>query len=441
MSILGFFEWLNNDILAIPATIIFFGVAVVLTFKTRFMQFRGFGHFIKVLKRACTKHAYGNDNEKTISPLHALFTAMGTTIGMGNVVGPSVAIFVGGPGALFWLLIYIFFGAATKFAEATFAVETRITKPDGRVIGGPMQYLALLSPWLSKWYILVMSFLLIEWSMVQANTLGAVSELHGLLPAWSVGLILSGIILIIMKGGVERVGDMASKLVPLMFTLYFVFSLYILLSDPLSMWHAILGIKHSIFTGSAAMGGFAGASIFMAMRIGFYRGIFITEAGTGTSAIPHAVADVEHPVDQGILALYSMASDAFLSTLSGLMILVTGVWTVGDFRSTLIYEAFEARAPGIGSWVLLLTISLFVFTTVMGNTFNGTQSFGSLFKRSFVRVYLATAIVMIFLGTMLPVGLVWGIMDVLLALVAIPNLIGVAILSFKYPKVLELPQK
>lgn len=427
-----------NMLFTIPSTILFFGVAIFLTLRTRFIQFRGLPRFVHLLthgfKRKSEHDAQGHVT--TISSFHALFTAMASTIGMGNVVGPSVAIMVGGPGALFWLLTYIFFGAASKFTEVTFALATRVETPRG-LIGGPMQYLRLIHPSLALWYTSVMIFLFMSWSSLQANTLASILKQENVSPLL-VGLSLSVLVVMVLSGGVKRVGDVASKLVPLMFVLYVLFGFGILFRDPAALLHALKLIVSSVLHPSAALGGFAGASVLTAMQVGIYRSIFITEAGIGTSSIPHAMADTQRPTDQGLLALYSMASDAILSLLSGLMILVTGVWTTGAFRSTLIYEAFKNSAPLYGKYILLISVALFVITTVIGNTFNGAQSFASLTRSRWVKTYVGASALAICAGALLPVQFMWNVMDMLLTLVAIPNVIGLLVLSLSRSKTLEI---
>ncbi|MCL5875281.1 MAG: amino acid carrier protein [Candidatus Dependentiae bacterium] len=439
-SIDQFCVWFNSFV-TVPATLLFFGAAVILTIKTGFIQFRGFPHFITLLFKGLKreKEHDGHGRVATIDSFHALFTAMASTIGMGNVVGPSVAIMVGGPGALFWLLVYIFFGAATKFVEVTFALHTRVQTTRG-LIGGPMEYLKLVHPFLAYWYTVVMIFLFMSWSSLQANTLASVFSLEGM-SSYYVGIALASVVLFVISGGARRVGDVASALVPLMFTLYVLFAAGILISSGSALQQAIALVFNSAFNGASAVGGFAGASVLMAMKEGIYRSIFITEAGLGTSSIAHAIADTKRPVDQGLLALFSMISDALLVSLSGLIVLVTGVWQTGAFRSTLIYEAFKIHSPQFGKLVLLVSIALFVVTTVIGNTFNGTQSFSALFRRhSLLRWYIRLTALGILAGALLPVQSMWNVMDVLLTLVAIPNIIGLLILSFTHANVLRLKE-
>lgn len=437
MALLSFLKWINCTVFAFPTTILFLGVAIILTLKTRFIQIRAFPYFVRLLTKGFARRKRKKEKGamKTISSFHALFTAMATTIGMGNVVGPSIAIMIGGPGALFWLLVYIFFGAVTKFAEVTFALFSRIKTADGHIIGGPMQYLKGISPILAGWYSVVMLFLFAGWSGLQANTLANIFALENV-PQWHTGIILAILVFVVMRGGAKRVGMVASRLVPIMFLLYVSFALLILFKDYLAVLSAIKLVARHIFSPAAPIGGFLGASLFKAIHSGIYKGIFVTEAGIGTASIPHSIADTKYPVDQGILAMFSMLVDAFLCSLSGLLVLVTGVWMRGEFRSTLMYEIFKMNSPAVGRIVLLISIALFVFTTIIGNCFNGTQSFAALTKHRWVKSYIIFALVAIFFSSLMQMRLMWEMMDILLMLAAIPNVIGILILTFKKPKVL-----
>lgn len=427
-----------NAFFAIPSTILFFGAAIYLTIRAGFLQFTGFPRFVSLLLNGFKREQEHDQKGRvtTISSFHALFAAMASTIGMGNIVGPSVAIMVGGPGALFWLLIYIFFGAATKFVEVTLAMRTRVETTSG-LVGGPMEYLKLVSPFLARWYSVVMTLLFVSWSSLQSNTLASILG-YQQVPAFYVGVLLGLIVLAVVGGGASRVGTVASKLVPVMFVLYVTFSSLILLASISSVIEAFKMIFSSAFSFAAPMGAFVGATVSTAMQQGIYRSIFITEAGLGTSSISHAMSDAKSPTDQGLLALFSMISDAILSLLSGLIVLVTGVWTTGFFRSTLIYEAFQVYAPVYGKYILLLSIGLFVLTTVIGNTFNGRQSFASLTSSIGANWYIRFSALAIFAGALLPVQFMWNVMDVLLTLVAIPNIVGLLIIAYKKPELIKI---
>jgi len=437
MSVNDFFSWLNNNVLDYPAVLLFFGVSIILTIKTGFVQLRAWPRFFQLITKGVPESQ--DDKKDTISPFHALFTAMATTIGIGNVVTPSLAIMVGGPGAMFWLLFYMFFGSVTKYTEVTFALATREALPNGFILGGPIQYLKSVSSVLSNWYGYLIIIVLVSWSGAQSNTLANILALEGV-SHWMVGLVLAIFVLIALSGGARRVGEISSRLVPIMFALYVIFAFSIILRNPGAMMMAFKQVFQAAFTPAAAVGGFFGASVFRAIREGMFRGIFISEAGIGTSSIPHALADTKVPSDQGVLAMGSVLADASLSLLSGLLVLMSGIWQIGSFRSTLLYEVFKLNAPGIGQYVLLFSVVLFVLTTVMGNSFNGVQSFGVLVKdnKLLVRCYMAVIVGFIFVGAIMPMRLLWTIMDTLVMVVAIPNLIGLLILAFRKGEVLKL---
>lgn len=438
MDAITFFTYIKDG-LDIPTTMLFFAVSIYLTFKTRFLQIRALPRCVSLIKDGLARSTTDSNQQQiqTIDAFHALFTAMATTIGIGNLVGPTVAIFCGGPGALFWLLAYTILGSVTKFTEVTFAMITRERTPDGHIIGGPMQYLKQIHRSWSAWYAHIMIVLFIGWSMVQANTLAAIfAQEH--IPEWVTGIALACFTAIILMGGAQRVGLIASKLVPIMFVFYLIFALFILFKDVAALKAAFGLICNCISKPAAPIGGFLGASICQAMSHGVYRGVYITEAGLGTSSIAHAMADAKRPTDQGILAMYSMAADAILSLISGLLVLVTGVWHQGMFRSTLIYEAFKAHAPGLGQVVLIISISLFVLTTIIGNSFNGRQTAASIMGTRGMHYYLAATVILIFIGSMVHVAMAWLMMDIVTTFVAIPNLIGICILAHRRSRDLEI---
>ena len=438
-SLMNLFTFINTHILALPTTILFAFTALFLTFKTKFIQIRAFPAFVRMIVKGIeTNKQEHTSRDRSINAFHALFASMATTIGTGNVVGPSVAIIAGGPGALFWLLLYIFFGSVTKLTEVSYALETRTKTSDGYIIGGPMQYLKSVSRTLALWYGSVIIILFAIWSSLQSNTLANIAAREGI-PHGIVGLVLALFAYLALQGGARRVGALASALVPLMFIMYVSFACFILCKDPSALLSALALIYKSVISPQAALGGLLGGTVFHAMNAGFSRAIFITEAGLGTSSIAHATAQTKRPIDQGILAMGSMIADAILCSISGLLVLVTQVWKfpADEVGSTLVYEAFKLHAPAMAKWILLFSITLFVLTTVMGNSFNGLQSFGAFTNHRYRRVYIACTVVVIFIGALMPMPLIWEISDTLLRLVAIPNLIGLLWLTFKKPSVIQ----
>jgi len=423
-----------NAFVALPTIILFLLTGIILTVKTGFIQLRAFPRFLQLLRGGIQK---GHTGAHTISPLRALLSAMATTLGMGNIVGPSMAISIGGPGALFWMIVYIFFGAVTKYTEVSFAVYSRTTSFQGDIIGGPSQYLAMITPSLGKWYAGLTILLFTCWSSVQVNTLSCIWAQEGV-PHFLTGLIAVLILLAVVLGGVDRIGYFASRAVPLKFVLYVGFALLILIQNYAAVVPALMLVFSHAFTGDAALGGVLGLTVSAAMREGIYKSIFITEAGLGTSSIPHALANVERPTDQGILALYSGIADMMLCTLSGLLTIVTGVWLLKDkLNNTLIYEAFKMHSFPGAQYALMVSILLFVITALIGNTYNGSQSFASWTNYRFVRGYYLVAAVIAFSGSLVAVPFIWNLMDVVLVMVALPNLLGLLYLAFSYPQVIR----
>lgn len=425
-----------HSYLAVPSVIIFLSVAIILTIKMGFPQFRAFSRFKELLKNG-VKEQY-NSKVNSISPMQALFTSLSTTIGIGNIVGPSIAISLGGPGALFWLIIYIFLGSVTKLVEVTFAVYSRKVSQNGNIVGGPTQYLSMISPYLGKWYAILTIFLFTIWSSIQVNTISCIGYTEGI-PKWITGLVAVLILLFVLLGGVKRISSILSKLVPFLFIIYFVFALFILFKDINALINAFKSILLCAFSSNSICGGILGISFFNALKEGTYKGIFITESGLGTSSIAHALSDVERSVDQGILAMYSSFTNIVLCLLSGLITLVTGVWSSNEITNTLVYQAFKMHSPSfVIQVILIMSLFLFVITSLIGNTFNGGQSFAAVTNDKYMKVYYIIASIVAFSGALAKMTFLWNLMDVVLAFVAILNLTGLMILAFKHSDVLKI---
>lgn len=437
-SLTSFFSWLNDSIFAIPCVVIFFGVGILMTFKLRGMQFWAFGRFYKLVTNGVKQKDDTGAMRKTdaINSFKAMFTAMSTTIGSGNVVGPSIAIYLGGPAALFWLILYMIFGSATKFVEVVFAMHTRTQTKQGHLIGGPVQYLQWVHPLLGYWYGFIMMFVFAAFSSFQSNTLANVMAMESV-PQWIIGVVLALWVWAVVSGGIGRIAAISSTLVPAKFFAFVFFALLILLKDMPAVWLAIQKVFADVLSPGAVFGGCVGGSMLYAMQQGATRAIFISEAGLGTSAIPHAMSNAARLTDQGVLAMFSTLAEICLAILSGLVILVTGVCEYGAYRSTLMYEAFSLHAPAFGKYALLFSLILFVSSTIVGNTFNGTQTFSSFTDYRGRWVYLLFSCLGIFAGSIISMPLARAMTDTLLTLAAIPNLIGITYLAFKHGNLLR----
>lgn len=434
MSLYELFSYLDM-MLAMPAICLFFFTGLYLTFKTRFAQLHNFSRFIALITRKEQVHQ-SQGNEKSIHPIQALYAAMATTIGMGNVVGPSIAIMIGGPGALFWLVIYSFFGAITKFAETMFSITFRKKMTDGTLLAGPTQYLRQVHPLMGGIYAILTILLFAGWSGLQTNTIASICALEGI-ALWKTGLVCAITVFLVIIGGITRVGALASRAVPIMFILYFVGVLTILCKDFSALGKAIQLVFEYAFKSHAAVGGFAGATVFMALKNGVQRNIYITEAGLGTSSIAHGMSDAAIPRNQAILAMYSIIADTFVSCCSGLLVIVTGAWVSGGINNTLVYQLFKSNLPVWGKWIPLCCMILFAVTTIIGNSFNALQSFSYFARSRGIILFSLFLSVIIFAGSLMYVPLIWKLMDVIMIMVAILHLIGLCILSNKYGYLLK----
>lgn len=434
MNILEQLQYLNI-LIGIPCAFLFLTLGIFLTIYLGFPQFFAFRYFLSFVTKGLKRES-SKSNLKTMNAFHALFTAMASSIGIGTIIGPSLAIVVGGPGALFWLLVYAFFGAATKLVEVTFAVHYRKKTADGRILGGPAEYLKKIHPFLAYWYGFATIFLFAGWSGIQSKALAEIGAQRGI-PEGITGFLLALLIFMILLGGARRVGNIASTLVPLMFGIYVTFTIWILVQNSSALLQAMKLIISTIFSQCAPVGGFLGATVYAALKEGTFKAVFITESGMGTSSIAHAMSDVQRPIDQGILAMYSVAADSFLCLLSGLLVLTSSVWKQGTFSNTLVLQVFERNLPIIGPFFFIASVVLFIITTALGNSFNGGQSFATFTQYRWIRTYYAFAALVIFVSSLFDVPLIWAIMDLVLPLVALPNLVGIVFLVLKHPELLN----
>ncbi len=373
--------------------------------------------------------------EGDISPYQALMTELSATIGTGNIAGVATAIYFGGPGAIFWMWVIALFGMATKYAEAVLAVRYREVDALGNYVGGPMYYIRNgLGP---NWYWLGSIFSLFGMiaafgigNMVQSNTVAHELESTFALPTWITGIVLAMLAAAVILGGIRRIAEVAEKLVPFMALAYFTGALIILLLHMNKIPAAVALIVTDAFTGTAATGGFAGASIWIAIRWGFARGIFSNEAGLGSTPIIHAAAKTNDPVQQGMIAMLGpMIDTLIICTMTALVIVVTGVWNSGQVGAPLASLAFTTGLPGPGGYIVSIGLILFAFTTILGWSYYGERCAEYLLGVKIIKPYRIIWIIAIFFGATRDLNLVWAFADVLNGLMAIPNLIALLLLS------------
>lgn len=375
--------------------------------------------------------------EGEISPFNALMTSLSATIGTGNIAGVATAIALGGPGALFWMWCTALVGMATKYAEAVLAVRYREVDENNNHVGGPMYYIknGLGAHWAWLGTLFAIFGALAGFGIgntVQANSVADVLQTNlGVAPLITGGVmaILAALVLI---GGIRRIGEVAGKLVPLMAIAYILGGLVVLALHIDAIPAAIGQIVQHAFTPTAATGGFAGAAVWAAIRFGVARGIFSNEAGLGSAPIAHAAASTDNPVRQGSIAMLGTFIDTLIvCSITGLAIVVTGVWTSGETGAALSSMAFEQALPGVGGYVVTFGLAIFAFTTLLGWSFYGEKCVEYLFGVKAITPFRALWVVMIPVGAMAQdqLAFVWLVADTLNALMALPNLLALLLLS------------
>ena len=428
-----FIKSINSLVWGTPMLVMILGVGLFLSFGLRLMPILKLGAGFKLLWAGRIP-----DKDKSmkgeISPFNALMTSLSATIGTGNIAGVATAIFIGGPGALFWMWCTALVGMATKFAEAVLAVKYREVDDNGQHIGGPMYYIK--NGLGSKWAWLGTAFAIFGsfagfgiGNTVQANSVAdAISSNFGV-PTWVTGLVLMLLVGAVLMGGIKRIADVAGKLVPLMTVFYIAAGIAVLILNAAEIPAAFALIIKSAFSPVAAQGGFAGAAVWAAIRFGVARGVFSNEAGLGSAPIAHASAQTNNPVAQGLVAMLGTFIDTLIvCTITGLAIIVTGAWTSGENGASLTSFAFSQSLP-LGNYVVAVALSVFAFTTILGWSVYSEKCVQYLLGVKAVKPFRVIWTIVVPLGAVASLDFIWLLADTLNAMMAIPNLIALALLS------------
>ena len=412
-----------------PMLILLVGTGFWLTFSLRGLQFTKLGH---ALYLALIKRKEDSDETGDITHFQALMTALSATVGTGNIAGVATAIALGGPGALFWMWITGLVGMATKYAEAVLAVKYRIVDENGEMSGGPMYYLAkgLNLPWLGVIFAVFASVAAFGiGNMVQSNSVADAVEATFNIPAWITGITLMIFTAAVVLGGIKSIGRVTSILVPIMIVFYMAAALFIILSNISGVPAALVFIVKQAFNPTAAVGGFAGATVMLAIRMGVARGVFSNESGLGSAPIAAAAAKTSHPVTQALVSMTQTFIDTLVvCTMTGLVLILTGAWSNGETGAELTTIAFQSAMPG-GALIVTIGIVLFAYSTMLGWCYYGEKSIEYLFGVKSILPYRIVFIILIGVGAVAKLTLVWNISDTLNGLMAIPNLIGLLLLT------------
>jgi AGCS family alanine or glycine:cation symporter len=409
--------------------VLLLGTGIFLTLGLGFLSLRRLPLAFKLLFTGFSSHGSGD-----IPPFRALMTSLSATIGTGNIAGVATAITLGGPGALFWMWITALFGLATKYAEGVLAVHYRERDELGGYSGGPMYYIR--NGLGKRWAWLATAFALFGGmagfglaNTVQSNSVAQVLTDNLDIPWQVTGVVLMILVGGVILGGIQRIAATAGAVVPMMAVAYMLMSAIVIALNIQQVPEAIMTIIDSAFNGASAAGGFAGATVWAAIRFGVARGIFSNEAGLGSAPIAHAAAQTNEPVEQGMIAMLGTFIDTLLvCTMTGLVIILTGVLDSGQSGASLTAMAFGSAFPG-GEWVVTIGVVVFATTTMIGWSFYGERCVVYLFGARAIMPFRVLWVLAIPVGAGLNLGIVWLIADTLNAFMAIPNLIALLLLS------------
>lgn len=408
---------------------------VLFSIRTRFVQVRHLGAGFKRMFGSFSLNGKKADHEG-MSSFQALTTAIAAQVGTGNITGCATALASGGPGAIFWMWLSAFFGMSTIYGEAVLAQKYKTVGEDGHVTGGPIYYIKArfkggFGTFLAGFFSIAIIFALgFAGNMVQSNSIGdSFHNAFGISPL-IVGVICAAIAAFIFLGGVKRIASVTEKLVPIMALFYILGCIVILCINHAALIDSIKSIFIGAFQPQALAGGIAGVTVKEAMRYGVARGLFSNEAGMGSTPHAHALAKVDKPQDQGIIAMVGVFIDTFIIlTLTALVILTSGALSTGATGSVLAQTAFNQAFGQFGSVFIAICMLFFAFSTIIGWYFFGEVNVKALFGKKAVKIYAALVVVCVIVGSSLEVDLVWKLSDLFNGLMVFPNLIALIALS------------
>jgi alanine or glycine:cation symporter, AGCS family len=412
-----------------PLVLLLIGTGLWLTFALRGIQFTKLGHALKL----AFFHKHKNHHEGDISHFQALTTALAATVGTGNIVGVATAISIGGPGALFWMWITGLVGMATKYSEAILGVKYRVKNKHGQMSGGPMYYITKALKY--KWIGMFFAFMLVVDSfgagnLVQSNSIASVLNANfGISLTWIAVILMIAVAFVTLKG-IKTIGKVTEKLVPFMIVIYFVGALTIILFNLNALPSVFSLIFKHAFTKTAATGGFLGSAVIMSIRMGVSRGLFSNESGLGTGPIAAAAAKTEDPATQALISMTQTFIDTIIvCSMTGIVIILTGVWKTGLNGAPLTSEAFSVGLPAIGNYIVVITLVLFAYSTIIGWSYYGEKAVEFVFGHKSIIPFRIIYILFVGLGSMATLEFVWAFADISVALMALPNLLALIVLT------------
>ena len=413
-----------------PLLVLLVGTGILLTFRLKLLQ------VFKLPQALGLIFSAKNDGSGDVNSFKALCTALAATVGTGNIVGVATAIKAGGPGALFWMWMAAFFGMATKYSECLLAVKYRTVDANGNISGGPMYY---IENGLGKKYkplavmFAVFGVLCAYFGIgtfAQVNSIVEITQISAGIPVVYTGIALTVVVAAVTIGGLKSIATVAAKVVPAMALLYFLTTVGIMIVFADQVPAAIATVLNSAFTPTAAQGGFLGATVMLAMRSGVARGVFSNESGLGSAPIVAAAAKTKWAAEQGLISMTGTFIDTIIiCTLTGLSLVVSGVWCGPLNGAAMTESAFTMAFPAFGSMLLLVGLVLFAFTTILGWNYYGERCVEYLMGVKAILPYRIIFICRIACGPFLKLEEIWVLADIVNGLMAIPNLIALLALS------------
>ncbi|WP_291057119.1 alanine/glycine:cation symporter family protein [Dialister sp. UBA1703] len=410
--------------------ILLVGTGVFLSCRLGFLQVMKLPRALKLIFFA------RNKGDGDIDSFKALCTALAATVGTGNIVGVATAIKLGGPGALFWMWLAAFFGMATKFSEGCLAVKFRQVDDQGNIAGGPMYYIEMGLG--KKWKPLAVAFALFGIMTAMLGS-GTTTQMNAIVSSVQAGFgvstyitcaIVTILVAIITFGGLQSISKTASKIVPAMAVIYFIITVIFLGMNSAELPRAIGEVFSGAFNGTAAAGGFAGAGLMLTIRSGIARGLYSNESGLGSAPIVAAAAKTKWPAEQGLISMTGTFIDTIIiCTLTGLTIIVSGVWTGPTNGAEMTQAAFATTYGSLAPFILTISLTLFAFTTIIGWNYYGEQCWEYLFGTKTIKLYRLGYIAILASAVFLKLEAIWSLADIVNGLMAIPNLIALLGLS------------
>lgn len=410
--------------------ILLVGTGVYLSCRLGFLQVMKLPRALKLIFFA------RNKGDGDIDSFKALCTALAATVGTGNIVGVATAIKLGGPGALFWMWLAAFFGMATKFSEGCLAVKFRQVDDQGNIAGGPMYYIEMGLG--KKWKPLAVAFALFGIMTAMLGS-GTTTQMNAIISSVNAGFgvstyitcaIVTILVAIITFGGLQSISQTASKIVPAMAVIYFIVTVIFLIMNASELPHAVGEVISGAFNGTAAAGGFAGAGIMLTIRSGIARGLYSNESGLGSAPIVAAAAKTKWPAEQGLISMTGTFIDTIIiCTLTGLTIIVSGVWTGTTNGAEMTQAAFATTYGSLAPFILTISLALFAFTTIIGWNYYGERCWEYLFGTKTIKLYRIGYIAILASAVFLKLEAIWSLADIVNGLMAIPNLIALLGLS------------